>query len=1040
MLLKNKTIGLIFILCFMFMINYVSADVNYTTGEGVYGVLADGSSTNFLNLTLQFTTCVLSDCSDADWSESYSNSSFISLSSLNNASFFQYKATFFTENQSYTPYLFNVTIDYTYLDETLPLIDFVSPTPLNNSGASGSFTVNVSITEENLKNITYNWNGVLTTFNSSNESLTDLGGGNWIFTYTQSGLVVGQSYTYNVSVSDYAGYTNSTETRTIKGNTAPSFASVSWTPSSNDSMDPNVEISVTANVSDIDANFNYSILQWRNSTEMGWNNVTMDNTTAKGLYTSTNGNFTLPNYEDNITMRVLAIDSVDESGGSVNYTLKSTWDCTWTATSDLGSTAGWDKNNEIGNITINNTGDSEFAGGCSLDFHFVHDLDYLDKDGDKRIYFNNWANNVVYNYYDTSSVSAKSNLTIPINATFLDIVKQEVVTITITESLGRSSTSIRNTTATLVSNQAGPYLYQEMTSSSSTLYLTSQNFSLEGYLRNLMGSSTANENNTAYNVTFNWTLASGFTNVSGNSSINFTNITDNKLHYNNINVSFSNLASMTSGVKTFYLYTQGYDLSGDLIADADNQTLLVDQINITFLCYSTSDGIYVTSCGSLDGDYVAPTSETTTGGGGGGGGGGASVEAVSTSADYQLIRGEQNEVEIIFENRDPNVSISDLVFSVSGKISKYIEISPKELSYLGPGESIPITLIITSPTYIDLGKQELVVTLNGKKGLSGYIDTKKVVLEIHELSIERADEMMLEITDLLKLVDDANLSSDYLYELFNETSTAMETFDLEGVRDRYNMIKEQVGFALDSNEIIDELESLIESAGEKGIGVSESLRLIKLAKLSLGRREFERAYSRAKDAQLTYTLEVKGEFGKLSYYLREYPGELSLGALFLVIFSFGTYKINKLRLVKKKIKKLKEEEKIIGELVKIIQKDCFKDKKMSMEEYDTAMKEYNGKLSKIIEELIELETTRAHMLKFTSKTKKLTLEKEKVVGLIKELQTDYLKKGSVETRTFELKMESFNKRITEIEEKLATLEAKKAMKGVGISMKIPEGK
>jgi len=35
-------------------------------------------------------------------------------------------------------------------------------------------------------------------------------------------------------------------------------------------------------------------------------------------------------------------------------------------------------------------------------------------------------------------------------------------------------------------------------------------------------------------------------------------------------------------------------------------------------------------------------------------------------------------------------------------------------------------------------------------------------------------------------------------------------------------------------------------------------------------------------------------------------------------------------------------------------------------------------------------------------------------------------------------MESFNKRISEIEEKLATLEAKKAIRGFGLSLKLPK--
>ncbi|GAI95169.1 unnamed protein product, partial [marine sediment metagenome] len=224
-------------------------------------------------------------------------------------------------------------------------------------------------------------------------------------------------------------------------------------------------------------------------------------------------------------------------------------------------------------------------------------------------------------------------------------------------------------------------------------------------------------------------------------------------------------------------------------------------------------------------------------------------------------------------------------FSISGKISKYTDISPKQIPYLNPGQKITVTLTITSPTYIELGKQELTITMKGKKGLSDYTDSKKITLEIHELSVERARQMLNESRELINQLNKANLSSDYLNELLNESETEIDTFNLEVVRDNYDVIKEQVKYALDSDEIITELESLIKSAEKKGIDVSESVRLLKLAKLSIERREFEQAYSRLKDSQLTYALEVKGEFGKLSYYVKEYPGEISLG-IFFFSYSF----------------------------------------------------------------------------------------------------------------------------------------------------------
>ena len=86
----------------------------------------------------------------------------------------------------------------------------------------------------------------------------------------------------------------------------------------------------------------------------------------------------------------------------------------------------------------------------------------------------------------------------------------------------------------------------------------------------------------------------------------------------------------------------------------------------------------------------------------------------------------------------------------------------------------------------------------------------------------------------------------------------MNNFNLEVVRKNYNIINEQVKYALDSKKIMEELGFLIESAEEKGINVFESSRLLELARLSIERKEFEQAYKRVKDSQLTYALEVKG--------------------------------------------------------------------------------------------------------------------------------------------------------------------------------------
>ncbi|MBD3248777.1 hypothetical protein GF336_01915 [Candidatus Woesearchaeota archaeon] len=79
-----------------------------------------------LNLTVR--NCTQSDCSDGTWQDIQDESP----QNLNlNSRYFQYNAEFQTNNLSFTPKLYNVTIDYT--DITPPIITNVNATPTNQS-------------------------------------------------------------------------------------------------------------------------------------------------------------------------------------------------------------------------------------------------------------------------------------------------------------------------------------------------------------------------------------------------------------------------------------------------------------------------------------------------------------------------------------------------------------------------------------------------------------------------------------------------------------------------------------------------------------------------------------------------------------------------------------------------------------------------------------------------------------------------------------------------------------------------------------------
>jgi len=145
--------------------------INYTTGQAVYGVFADGISTNFLNLTCQLRACALSDCSGASW-VTYTNNTFSSLSSLPNVSYFQYKATFFTENQNYTPYLFNFTIGYTLLGGLAPTISIVYPSQDGLWLSNNTIEINYTFSEVSPNTCWWNLNNGANTTITCGQNIT----------------------------------------------------------------------------------------------------------------------------------------------------------------------------------------------------------------------------------------------------------------------------------------------------------------------------------------------------------------------------------------------------------------------------------------------------------------------------------------------------------------------------------------------------------------------------------------------------------------------------------------------------------------------------------------------------------------------------------------------------------------------------------------------------------------------------------------------------------------------------------------------------
>jgi len=152
------------------------------------------------NLTLQVKNCSLSDCSDGVWQS-------VNLNNINlTGRYFQYRTFLSSQEAGLTPTLYNISLDYSILDNIPPVFSNYLESPGNNSAYSSSQLYNFSV------NITDNTavNSVWIEFNGQN--YTNLENSISIYSFTVSDLAAG-TYSYTLWANDSLGNLNNSGIR-----------------------------------------------------------------------------------------------------------------------------------------------------------------------------------------------------------------------------------------------------------------------------------------------------------------------------------------------------------------------------------------------------------------------------------------------------------------------------------------------------------------------------------------------------------------------------------------------------------------------------------------------------------------------------------------------------------------------------------------------------------------------------------------------------------------------------------------------------------
>jgi archaellum component FlaC len=930
----------------------------------------------------------------------------------------------------------NVT-QYFTIDTTNPTIDYVDfSTNASNVSQTWIF-VNVSGTDTNLDTINITlYNGSLDVINTSTNTTSP----HW-FNFT--GLSDG-NYSVNITVNDSANNSNVSVTRYIGLDTVnPTINEVNYVPNTTQHWDPNVNVSYNVTFADVGTGINTVVLQYYNGSD--W---------ANQSFASINGsiydaNLSLQPGATNYTFNVRIEDFAGNANETTNTTIASAYDCTWDATpTALGATNGFDQTATLGNITINNTGDAGWANNnCTISFRLTHDLTQ------GRILFDGSS----VKPSNTFDITAGSNKTIEVDATFLTEVNEEAVVITVSDALSYSENATSNTTATIVSTQGGPYLFQSLETVPSTIELRDgNNVSLSASIRNLAGDDT--NGNTSFNVSFNWSLPSDFTlDTGGNSTLKYQNLSNSTVQNNDINLVFDsvNLPELGPGEITVSVLSQGYNITGDIINHSSGRIILNESTNITLSCYGTSDGITIDACGSLDGDYVESTTTTTTttttsssggggsaGGGGGGGSTGLSIEQreklFQTKETYELVRGESDSFKLKIENPFSDVSLEDVKISVSGFLAQYLTVEPNTIPIIPLGLNVEVDIIINAPKYFTEGIHDLTFTItgltkeeeisvSGTKIVTTEIQEKKIVtLFIHEITEEKATGFLSDAAALINEMEEAGLNILAIQEIYNEASRDFNAKKFGSVKKISELIELKKEQAFKTLVILEDVQKDIDFAQFSGLKVSKTERLLLLSSSSLNRGDYETALKRAQDAQTTFALETIGKFNPIRFVINNWPG-VAAGSAGAGIIGFASLLGLRYFYFLRRLRSLRKEEDVLLGLIKQTQKECFTDGKLNMKEYNDSLLQYEERLSKVVQNTIKFETKKKGISKiFKGQKNHLDEEEKKIQNLIKETQKAYLEAGKLETRVYRQRMRSYSERLTEIVEARATLSARRA--------------
>ncbi len=872
-------------------------------------------------------------------------------------------------------------------DVVFPSVLISAPANLSNSSNSTQqFTFTATDNAASTLNCSLYLNGAASQSNSTVFNNTPT-------TFEATGLSDG-SHSWNVSCSDALPNTNTTLTRIVNVDTkAPNFVSLDTFPADEQALDPNVQINVTANLTDNVTAPHTVFLQRKLSNETNYTNQSMAYNASSGLFEA---NFT-PSLNGTYELRLWANDTVGNgnfsNGANRSVQLDSNWTRSPAAFAPVGG--GFNASVHIGNLTLNNTADVSLNFTVSSDFA-----------------------NVSFNETFPLNISANTVKQVRVNASTNSTPGAISILLTISSSSEGVPSTLTTSASVVVAEDA--FLSATVTSAPTSVRRGDTGVEIVTKIKNV-GSKNASNVTLYTGIPPEWTLTFGSLTL----FLSELNVSEEETNI----VQATIPSNATLGTQFVYANATGSNFTGT------NLETLSAVLN-------GSASVVVLEATAPLGTSPAPSSSGT--GSSGTTSGSTSSQSVATASKpesklqeklkssfiesndtVRVTRGTQIAFPLKVRNPFANVSLQNISLFVEGPLAQFISYSPESLHEIRYGEEKSFEVVVRAPAYQEKEAFEVTFFIRGKAVSEGeeveFVERRVVTVFITFFTRVEVTQSKLEAEQAIRDMEKAGFSARQARAYFEELEKALAEEDFDRAEDLKNLILALRNDAVEASRLIQEVRQAVERGTRQGFDVSEAKKLLALAEAAFASEDYETAKERARQALLVAGIEASGAnvFGFLVQYW-PFVGIFLAG---VGIFAVIAYQREQARRLHERLDALAKEELQVFSLMREAQDKCFKKQLLSLSDYYSVMHKLEKRLEGLHRERSKLRRKRLLLSTPEQELEQLAKEKAHLLRLLQSVQEMRFVKRKLGQEKYEGTRNACISMLNEVEEELAVLTA-----------------